>query len=161
MKSMLCPGLIAGLSLMVALSAGAQTGSTAAANASSLATPAPRTPTNSQYEYDFIAKGFVWSNKPLDSTATKICKVMKDHSFAETAYAINGEQDWNACLATQIRSIGYLRWLKNDGFKPNSKNRKTAQAYLKRSYQMGAWGSYSFAQLSQAVKATSDPAFPH
>jgi hypothetical protein len=85
---------------------------------------------------------------------------MRDHAFSETPYAINTDQDWNACLDTQIRSIGYLRWLRNGGFKPTSKNRKKAQAYLKKTYTMGPFGSYSFAQLSDAVKATTGQKIP-
>lgn len=157
MKSIVCPAIIAGLSLVFALSANGQATSATANPSSSLVTPAPRLPTDSQYDYDFIAKGFVWSNKPLNSTAAKICKTMKDKFFNETAYAINNDQDWNSCLATQIQSIGYMRWLRNDyNFKPNSRNRKSTQAYLKKTYTMGSWGSYTFAQLAQAVKATTD-----
>src|ERR1700690_658853 len=93
--------------------------------------------TKNQYDFDFISKGYVWSNKPLKSTAGKICQTMKQHAFAETPYGINDDQDWNNCLTTQIRSIGYLRWLRNGGFKPNQKNRKNASAYLKKTYPMG------------------------
>ena len=77
----------------------------------------------------------------------------RDTPFSETLYGINGDQDWNNCLNTQIRSIGYLRWLRNGGFKPNAKNRTMAQEYLKKYYTMGPWGSYSFAELSDAVKS--------
>lgn len=156
MKSILCPGIIAGLSLVFALAATGQTTSAAANTPAALVAPSPRTPSDTQYSYDFIAKGFVWSNKPLNSTATKICKTMRDKYFSETAYAITNEQDWNSCLATQIQSIGYMRWLRNDyGFKANAKNRKNTQAYLKKTYTMGTWGSYTFAQLRQAVQATT------
>ncbi len=155
MKSILGLGSIAGLSLVCALSAIGQAQSAARDHSSTLSTPAHVTPDNTTYQYDFISKGYVWSNKPLRKTAGKICKTMRDRSFSESPYAINGEQDWNECLDTQIRSIGYLRWLRNDGFKPSSKNRKNAQAYLKKTYTMGPWGSYTFTELSQAVKATT------
>jgi hypothetical protein len=160
MKSILGPGIAAWLSLACVLSASGQTQGATPSHSSTLVTSAPNMPATNTYQYDFIAKGFVWSNKPLKSTAGKICQTMKDHAFTETAYAINGDQDWNDCLDTQIRSIGYMRWLKNGGFKPNKKNRKNAQAYLRQNYTMGRWGSYSFAQLSQAVKATTGQTIP-
>jgi hypothetical protein len=154
--------MIAWLFLLCALSASGQTQGAALARSS--APPASvhnaLENTTNQYDYDFIAKDYVWSNKPIKSTADKICQTMKDRAFAETPYGINGDQDWNDCLNTQIRSIGYLRWLRNDGFKPNPKNRTNAQEYLKKYYTVGPWGSYSFAQLSQAVKATTGRATP-
>ena len=157
MKTILGPGMIAGLFLLCALSATGQTQGAALSRSSALPTSVHNAleNTTSHYDYDFISKGYVWSNKPLKSTAGKICQTMKDHAFSETAYGINGDQDWNNCLDTQIRSIGYLRWLRNGGFKPNEKNRTNAQTYLKKTYTMGPWGSYSFAQLSDAVKATT------
>lgn len=156
MKSLFGPGLIAGLSLACALSVSAQTQDSAASHPTTLPTPAHAAPANNKYDYDFIAKGYVWSNKPLKTTASKVCQVMRDHSFSETAYAINGEQDWNACLDTQIRSIGYMRWLQNDyHFKPTSKNRKFARNYLQKNYTVGPFGSYTFAQLQDAVKNTN------
>ncbi len=153
MKSLLPAGTVAALSLACALSATSQTQKALPTRPSTLPTPAHSDPPlNPRYEYDFIAQHYVWSNKPLPKTAGKICQNMKDHSFSETAYAINDDHDWNACLQTQIRSIGYMRWLQNDGFKANSKNRKKTQAYLRKRYTMGPWGSYTFAQLSEAVK---------
>ena len=154
MKSFIGPGLIAGFSLVFALTASAQTPTNPANHGQQLPTQvhAPNAPENSHYEYDFISKGYVWSNKPLTKTATKVCKTMKDRGFSETPYAINGDKDWNACLDMQIRSIGYMRWLKNNGFRANSKNRRNAQAYLKQNYTMGPWGGYTFAQLSEATR---------
>jgi hypothetical protein len=154
--------MIAGLFFLCALSATGQTQSAALSRSSALPTSVHNAleNTTSKYEYDFIDKSFVWSNKPLKSTAGKICQTMKDHAFSETAYGINGDQDWNNCLNTQIRSIGYLRWLRNGGFKPNSKNRTNAQQYLKKKYTMGPWGSYSFTQLADAVKATTGKTIP-
>jgi hypothetical protein len=162
LKSIPGPGMIAGVFLLCTLSATAQTQGNALRGSSALPTTIhnPLEKTTSHYDYDFIAKGFVWSNKPLKSTAGKICQTMKDHAFSETLYGINGDRDWNDCLQTQIRSIGYLRWLKNGGFKPNEKNRTNAQEYLKKKYPMGPWGSYSFAQLSDAVKATTGKQIP-
>ena len=168
MKSILGPGMVAGLSLVLAVSAmgqnqspASQTQSTAGQAASSapnhpsnLSAPSRGTSPESTYQYDFISKHYVWSNKPLRSTASKICQTMKDHAFAESQYAINNDQDWNSCLDTQIRSIGYMRWLANDGLKPYSKNRSQARAYLQKTYTMGNWGSYSFAELREAFKAT-------
>ena len=154
MKSILGPGIVAALSLACALFASGQTQNALPTHPSTLPTPAHSEPLNPTYQYDFISPHYVWSNKPLRKTAGKICQTMKDHSFSETAYAINDDHDWNACLQTQIRSIGYMRWLRNDGFKPNSKNRKNAQAFLRKTYTMGHWGSYTFAELSKAVKET-------
>jgi hypothetical protein len=162
MKVVLGPGIVAGLVLVCALSATGQTLGNNSANRSgplpTKPTVSPRpddTPNKSTYQYDFISQKHVWSNKPLHATATKICTTMKDHAFSETAYAINNQEDWNSCLDTQIRSIGYLRWLQNTGFKPTRKNRRRAQQYLKQKYTMGPWGSYSFAQLKDAVQSTS------
>jgi hypothetical protein len=154
--------MIAGLFFLYALSATGQTQVAALSRSSALPTSVHNAleNTTSRYEYDFIAKSYVWSNKPLKSTAGKICQTMKVHAFSETPYGINGDQDWNDCLTTQIRSIGYLRWLRNGGFKPNSKNRTNAQAYLKKKYTMGPWGSYSFTQLADAVKATTGKTIP-
>jgi hypothetical protein len=162
MKTILGPGMIVGLFLLCALSATGQTQGAAMSRSSALPTSVHNAleNTTNKYEYDFIAKGYVWSNKPLKSTAGKICQTMKEHAFSETPYGINGDQDWNNCLTTQIRSIGYLRWLRNGGFKPNEKNRANAQAYLKKTYTMGPWGSYSFTQLSDAVKATTGKTIP-
>jgi hypothetical protein len=162
MKTILGPGMIVGLFLLSGLSATGQTQGAALARSSALPTSVHNAleNTTNQYDYDFIAKDYVWSNKPLKSTAGKVCQTMKEHAFSETLYGINGDQDWNNCLNTQIRSIGYLRWLRNGGFKPNEKNRTNAQAYLKKTYTMGPWGSYSFAQLSDAVKATTGKAIP-
>ena len=162
MKTISGPCFIGGLFLLCALSATGQTQSNAMNRSSALPTKVHNAleNTRSHYDYDFIAKEFVWSNKPLKSTAGKICQTMKEHAFSETLYGINGDQDWNNCLNTQIRSIGYLRWLKNGGFNPNEKNRTNAQAYLKKTYTMGPWGSYSFAQLSDAVKATTGKSIP-
>ncbi len=162
MRTITGPGMVAGLFLLCALSATAQTQGNALTRSGALPTTAHNAldNTNSKYDYDFIDKGFVWSNKPLKSTAGKICQTMKEHAFSETIYGINGDQDWNDCLNTQIRSIGYLRWLKNGGFKPNSKNRANTQDYLKKNYTMGPWGSYSFNQLSAAVKATTGKTIP-
>ena len=162
MKTTLGPGVVAGLFLLCALSASGQTQGTALSRSSALPTTIHNAleNTTSRYDYDFISKDYVWSNKPLKSTAGKICQTMKEHAFSETPYGINGDQDWNNCLDTQIRSIGYLRWLRNGGFKPNEKNRTNAQTYLKKTYTMGPWGSYSFAQLSDAVKATTGKTIP-
>jgi hypothetical protein len=153
-------GMIAGLFLLCALSATGQTQGNALRGSSDLPKSVHNAleNTTNKYDYDFIAKEYVWSNKPLKSTAGKVCQTMKDHAFAETPYRINSDEDWNNCLNTQIRSIGYLRWLKNGGFKPNQKNRTNAQEYLKKYYTMGPWGTYSFAQLNQAVKATTGKA---
>ena len=154
--------MIAGLFLLCALSATGQTPGAAVSPSSALPTSVPNAleNTTNQYDYDFIAKDYVWNNKPLKATASKVCQTMKDHAFAETPYGINGNRDWNDCLNTQIRSIGYLRWLRNDGFKPNLKNRTMAQEYLKKYYTMGPWGSYSFAELSQTVKAITGKPIP-
>ncbi len=155
MKSLLRPGIVTALSLACTLIVAGQTQKALPTRPSTPPTPAHSdAPLNQRYEYDFISQHYVWSNKPLQKTAGKVCQTMKDHSFSETAYAINDDHDWNACLQTQIRSIGYMRWLQNDGFKANSKNRKNAQAYLRKTYTMGPWGSYTFAQLSEAVKET-------
>jgi hypothetical protein len=154
MKSLLVPGIITGLSLVFTLSSMGQTQSAAAAsNALALPTTTHNMPDDSSYQYDFISKGYVWSNKPLNTTAGKICKTMKDHAFAETPYGITTDKDWSSCLDVQIRSIGYMRWLRNSGFKMNSRNRKDAKLYLQKTYTMGPWGSYSFAQLRQAFEA--------
>jgi hypothetical protein len=162
LKTTLVPSMIAGLFLLGTLSATGQTQGNALRPSSPLPTTIhnPLENTTKRYDYDFIAKDYVWSNKPLQSTAGKICQTMKAHPFAETPYGINSDEDWNDCLRTQIRSIGYLRWLKNGGFNPNTKNRTEAQAYLKKKYAMGPWGSYSFAQLSDAVKATTGKSIP-
>jgi hypothetical protein len=162
LKTTLGPGMIAGLLLLCTLSASGQTQGAALSRPSPLPTSVHNAleNTTNKYDYDFIAKGFVWSNQPLQSTAGKICQTMKDHAFAETPYGINSDQDWNDCLRTQIRSIGYLRWLRNGGFKPNPKNRTNAQEYLKKKYTAGPWGSYSFTQLSDAVKATTGKTIP-
>jgi hypothetical protein len=162
LKTTLVPGMVAGLFLLCALSATGQTQGTALSRSSALPTSIHNAleNTTSRYDYDFISKDYVWSNKPLKSTAGKICQTMKEHAFSETPYGINDDQDWNNCLDTQIRSIGYLRWLRNGGFKPNEKNRTNTQTYLKKTYTMGPWGSYSFAQLSDAVKATTGKAIP-
>jgi len=158
MKFILGPGILAGLTLVCTLSAAGQTPNATASKA--VSSTAENAPLSAQYNYGFISQRYVWSNKPLNNTAGKICQTMKDHAFAETPYAISGDHDWNQCLATQVQSIGYLRWLKNAGFKPTRKNRKSAQAYLQKSYTMGPWGSYSFAELVQAVQATSGPIHP-
>jgi hypothetical protein len=162
MKANLGPGIVAGLTLLFALSATGQTPGSLPTRPSpaALANSADSSLRNPTYQYDFIEKRFVWSNKPLRSTAGKICKTMRDRAFSESPYAINSDRDWNTCLDTQIRSIGYLRWLRNGGFKPTKKNRKNAQAYLKKTYTMGPFGSYSFAQLSDAVKATTGQKIP-
>ena len=162
MKTIIGPGMIAGLFLLCVGSAIGQTQGAAMSRSSALPTRVHNAleNTRSHYDYDFISKEYVWSNKPLKSTAGKVCQTMKEHAFSETAYGINGDRDWNNCLNTQIRSIGYLRWLRNGGFKPNRKNRTNAQEYLKKYYTMGPWGSYSFAELSQAVKATTGKAIP-
>ena len=156
------PGMIAGICLLCSLSATGQTQDAAPSRSAALATSGHSAleSTTNQYDFDFISKGYVWSNKPLKATASKICQTMKERAFSETPYGINGDQDWNNCLTTQIRSIGYLRWLRNGGFKPNEKNRANAQAYLKKTYTMGPWGSYSFTQLSDAVKATTGQTIP-
>lgn len=162
MKAIFTPGMIAGLVLLCTLSAAGQTQGAPLSRSSALpgSVHNPLENTTNRYDYDFIAKGFVWSNQPLTSTAGKICQTMKDHAFAETPYGINSNEDWNDCLRTQIRSIGYLRWLRNGGFKPNPKNRTNAQEYLKKKYAMGPWGSYSFTQLSDAVRATTGKTIP-
>ena len=162
MKTIPGPSMIVGLFLLCALSATGQTRGAAMSSSSALPTSVPNAleNTTNQYDYDFIAKDYVWSNKPLKATASKVCQTMKDHAFAETPYGINGDRDWNDCLNTQIRSIGYLRWLRNGGFKPSAKNRTMTQEYLKKYYTMGPWGSYSFAELSQAVKATTGKTIP-
>jgi hypothetical protein len=162
LKTILGPGMIVGVFWLCALSASGQTQGAALSRSSALPTSIHNAleNTTSRYDYDFISKGYVWSNKPLKSTAGKICQTMKEHAFSETPYGINGDQDWNNCLNTQIRSIGYLRWLRNGGFKPNGKNRTNAQAYLKKTYTMGPWGSYSFTQLADAVKATTGKTIP-
>jgi hypothetical protein len=162
LKTTLGLGMIAGLFLLCVVSATGQTQSAALRGSSALPTSVHNAleNTTNQYDYDFISKDYVWSNKPLKSTAGKVCQTMKDHAFAETPYGINGDQDWNNCLNTQIRSIGYLRWLRNCGFKPTPKNRTNAQEYLKKTYTMGPWGSYSFTQLSDAVKATTGQTIP-
>jgi hypothetical protein len=157
MRKILVSGIITGLSLVFALSSSAQTQSAATApNSLTLPRTARDMPEDSSYQYDFISKGYVWSNKPLNTTAGKICKTMKDHAFAETPYGINGDKDLNSCLDAQIRSIGYMRWLENIGYKMNSKNRKNAKAYLQKTYTMGPWGSYSFAELRAAFDNTKD-----
>jgi hypothetical protein len=155
MKSKLCPGIIAGISLVFALSAGAQTQSAAANNGLTLPTSIHNAAAGEtyKYDYDFISKGYVWSNKPLQKTATKICTTMKEHAFSETPYGINSDKDWNSCLDTQIQSIGYMRWLRNSGFKLDAKNRRDAKTYLQNTYTMSPWGGYSFAQLRQAFEA--------
>jgi hypothetical protein len=153
MKSLLVSGIITGLSLVFALSSSGQTQSANASNALALPTTTRNLPEGSSYQYDFITKGYVWSNKPLNTTAGKVCKTMKDHAFAETPYGINDDKDWNACLDTQIRSIGYMRWLQNSGFKISSKNRKNAKMYLQKTYTMGPYGSYTFAQLREAFQS--------
>jgi hypothetical protein len=162
MKTIPGPGMIVGLFLLCALSATGQTQGAAMSRSSAPPTSAHNAleNTTNQYDFDFIAKDYVWSNKPLKATAGKVCQTMKEHAFSETPYGINGDQDWNNCLNTQIRSIGYLRWLRNGGFNPNRKNRTNAQEYLKKYYTMGPWGSYSFAELSQAVKATTGKTIP-
>ena len=162
MKTILGPGMIAGLFLLCGLPATGQTQGAALSRPSALPTSVHNALENTtkQYDYDFISKGYVWGNEPLKTTAGKVCQTMKEHAFSETPYGINGDQDWNNCLNAQIRSIGYLRWLRNAGFQPNRKNRTNAQEYLKKYYTMGPWGSYSFAQLSQAVKATTGKAIP-
>jgi hypothetical protein len=152
--------MIAGLILLCAMSANGQTQGAALTKPLPTTIHNPLENTTSRYDYDFIDKAYVWSNKPLKSTAGKICQTMKAQAFSETPYGISGDQDWNDCLNTQIRSIGYLRWLKNGGFKPSPKNRENAQQYLKQKYTMGPWGSYSFAQLSDAVKATTGKQIP-
>jgi hypothetical protein len=156
------PGMIVGIFLLCSLSATGQTQGAAPDRSPALPSSGHNAldNTTNQYDFDFISKDYVWSNKPLASTAGKICQTMKEHAFSETPYVINGDQDWNACLSTQIRSIGYLRWLRNGGFDPNKRNRTNAQAYLKKYYTMGPWGSYSFAELSQAVKATTGKSIP-
>jgi hypothetical protein len=156
------PGMIVGIFLLCSLSATGQTQGAAPTRSAALPSSGHSAleNTTNQYDFDFISKGYVWSNKPLKSTAGKICQTMKEHAFSETPYGINGDEDWNNCLSTQIRSIGYLRWLRNGGFEPNRKNRENAQAYLKKYYTMGPWGSYSFAQMSQAVKATTGKSIP-
>jgi hypothetical protein len=162
MKTILGPGMIVGLFLLNALSATGQTQGSALNGSSALPTSVHNAleNTTNQYDYDFISKDYVWSNKPLKSTASKICQTMKGRAFSETPYGINGDRDWNNCLETQIRSIGYLRWLRNGGFNPNRKNRTSVQEYVKKYYTMGPWGSYSFAELSQAVKATTGKTIP-
>jgi hypothetical protein len=162
LKTIPGPRMVAGLFLLCALSATGQTQSAARSRSSALPTSVHNAldNTTNKYEYDFIDKSYVWSNKPLKSTAGKICQTMKDHAFSETTYGINSDEDWNECLNTQVRSIGYLRWLRNGGFKPNRKNRTNAQEYLKKKYAMGPWGSYSFTQLSDAVKATTGKTIP-
>jgi hypothetical protein len=154
------PSVLAGIFLLCSLTAMGQTQGAAMGRSEAPGTSGHGAleKTTNQYDFDFISKGYVWSNKPLESTASKICQTMKEHAFSETSYGINGDKDWNSCLSTQIRSIGYLRWLRNGGFEPNKKNRMNAQAYLKKYYTMGPWGSYSFAELSQAVKATTGKA---
>jgi hypothetical protein len=162
LKTTFGPGMIVGLWLLCTVSATGQTQGAALRSSAPLPTSVHNAleNTNSQYDYDFIAKEYVWSNKPLKSTAGKVCQTMKEHAFAETPYGINDDQDWNNCLNTQIRSIGYLRWLRNGGFKPTPKNRTNAQEYLKKTYTMGPWGSYSFTQLSAAIKATTGQSIP-
>jgi hypothetical protein len=156
------PGMVVGIFLLCSLSATGQKQGAALSGSTALPTTDHSALENTRnlYDLDFISKGYVWSNKPLKSTAGKICQTMKERAFSETPYGINSDQDWNNCLSTQIRSIGYLRWLKNGGFEPNKKNRTNAQAYLKKYYTMGPWGSYSFAEMSQAVKATTGKAIP-
>jgi hypothetical protein len=155
MKSLLVPGIITGLSLVFTLSSLGQTQSAAAAStALALPTTTHGMAEDSSYQYDFISKGYVWSNRPLNTTAAKVCKTMKDHAFAETPYGINNDKDMNLCLDTQIRSIGYMRWLQNSGLKINKKTRKNAKAYLQKTYTMGPWGSYNFAQLREAFQAS-------
>lgn len=158
MKFILGPGVLAGLTLICTLSAVAQAPN-ATANKAAASTAHNALPTTN-YTYNFIAQRYVWSNKPLDKTAGKICQTMKNQAFSETPYAINNDHDWKACLSTQVQSIGYLRWLQNAGFKPSRKNRKSAQAYLQKNYTMGPWGSYTFSELVQAAQATSGPIHP-
>ena len=150
--------MMVGLFLLSALSATGQTQGAALSRSSALPTSVHNAleNTTNRYDYDFISKDYVWSNKPLKSTAGKVCQTMKDHAFAETPYGINGDKDWNSCLDMQIRSIGYVRWLRNSGFKLNSKERKNAKVYLQKTYTMGPWGSYSFAELRQAFQATKE-----
>ena len=88
MKWILVPGIITGLSLVFALSSSGQTQSAAASNSLTLPTTTRNLPEDSSYQYDFISKGYVWSNKPLNTTAGKICKTMKDRAFTETPYGI-------------------------------------------------------------------------
>src|ERR1700722_1325846 len=131
--------MIAGLFLLCVVSATGQTQSAALRGSSALPTSVHNAleNTTNRYDYDFISKDYVWSNKPLKSTAGKVCQTMKEHAFSETPYGINGDQDWNNCLTTQIRSIGYLRWLRNGGFKPNEKNRKNDPGSLKQIFTQG------------------------
>lgn len=151
MRSIVSTGLVAAFSILWAMTAVGQTGS--ARPASNLELPKQAALPNGKYEYRFISQHNIWSNRPLDKTAGKICNTMKDSAFAETPYAVRGEKDWNSCVYTQIQSIGYMRWLQNDGFKPTKKNRKIARTFLERTYTMGHWGSYTLAELRQAVKA--------
>lgn len=151
MRSILSTSLVAAFSLMCVLAAAGQTRSTAPNT--NLKLPAQGTLPNTKYQYQFISQHNIWSNRPLHQTAGKICKTMKDPAFAESPYAIHGEKDWNSCLYTQIQSIGYMRWLQNDGFKPTRRHRKIAKSFLERTYTMGRWGSYTLAQLREAVKA--------
>lgn len=154
MRSILSTGLVAAFSLMCVMTATGQTKS--AAPSSNLELPTQGTLPHTKYEYKFISQRKIWSNRPLNQTAGKICNTMKDYAFSESAYAIHGEKDWNSCLYTQIQSIGYMRWLQNDGFKPTGKNRKLAKAFLEKTYTMGRWGSYTLAQLREAVKAAAN-----
>ena len=94
MKTTLGPGMIVGLFLLSGLSAIGQTQGAALAQSSGLPTSVHNAleNTTSKYDYDFISKGYVWSNKPLKSTAGKVCQTMKEHAFSETLYGINGER---------------------------------------------------------------------
>ena len=161
MKTIIGPGMIVGL-IFCTLSAPGQTQGAALRGPSALPTSVHNAleNTTNQYDYDFISKDYVWSNKPLKSTAGKVCQTMKEHAFSETPYGINDDKDWNNCLNTQIRSIGYLRWFGTAACGPTEKTVRNAQEYLKKTYTMGPWGSYSFAQLSDAVKATTGKTIP-
>ena len=91
MKSILGPGMIVGLFLLCGLSATGQTQGAALRGSSALPTSVHNAleNTTSRYDYDFISKDYVWSNKPLKSTAGKVCQTMKEHAFSETPYGIN------------------------------------------------------------------------
>lgn len=151
MRSILSTGLVAGFSILWAMTAVGQTGSTLPA--SNLEQPKQAALPTGKYEYRFISQHNIWSNRPIDKTAGKICSRMKDPALAETPYAVRGEKDWNSCVYTQIQSIGYMRWLQNDGFKASRKHEKIAKSFLERTYTMGHWGSYTLAELREAVKA--------
>ena len=85
MKTTFAPGMIAGFVLLCTLSAAGQTQGAQLSRSSAPPTSVQNAldNTTNRYDYDFIAKGFVWSNQPLTSTAGKICQTMKDHAFAE------------------------------------------------------------------------------